>query len=235
LVYVKLSLVYQIVKGGLAIEQTIGRRLYKTLAEQIITGEIKPGQRLDERDLAERFEVSRTPVREALRGLQERGLVEIMPRRGVIVATISLDGLGELLEAQCELEALVARRAAESMTPMERKELELLHQQGALQAESGDQAGYLETNDQFHATIARGTHNAVLITMLGDLRDRLAPFRRAQTYVDRLAVSHDEHDAIVRAIFAGDPEAAFIAMRDHDARLSNNVLRMIRSRESVVV
>lgn len=217
-----------------AIEQTIGRRLYETLAEQIITGELKPGQRLDERDLAERFEVSRTPVREALRGLQERGLVEIMPRRGVVVATISLDGLAELLEAQCEVEALCARRATESMTPMERKELELLHQQGALQAAEGDQVGYLETNDQFHATIARGTHNAVLITMLGDLRDRLAPFRKAQTYVDRLAVSHDEHDAIVRAIFAGKPEAAFVAMRDHDARLSTNVLRLIRNREGVV-
>ena len=204
------------------------------MAEQIITGEIKPGQRLDERELADRFEVSRTPVREALRGLQERGLVEIMPRRGVVVATISPDGLAELLEAQCEIEALCARRASESMTPMERKELELLHQQGAQQAAAGDTVGYLETNDQFHATIARGTHNAVLITMLGDLRDRLAPFRKAQTYVDRLAVSHDEHDAIVRAIVAGRPEAAFIAMRDHDARLSNNVLRMIRSRESVV-
>src|ERR1700735_1420662 len=201
-------------------EATMGRRLYETLAKQIITGEIKPGQRLDERDLAERFEVSRTPVREALRGLQERGLVEIMPRRGVVVATISLDRLQELLEAQCELEALCSRRATESMTTMERKELELLHEQGAQQAANGDHVGYLETNDQFHSVIARGTHNAVLVTMLSDLRERLAPFRQTQSDVERrLEVSHDEHDAIARAIFAGNPEAAFIAMRDHNARL----------------
>ena len=213
----------------------MGRRLYKTLAEQIIKGEIKPGERLDERDLAERFEVSRTPVREALRGLQERGLVEIMPRRGVVVATISLERLEELFEAQCELEALCARRAAESMTPMERKELELLHQQCAQQAANDDYLRYLEANNQFHAAIARGTHNAVLITMLSDLRDRLAPYRQTQPEVEgRLAVAHDEHVAIATAIFAGNPEAAFIAMRDHDARLSNNVLRIIRSRETVL-
>ena len=214
---------------------TMGRRLYKTLAEQIITGVIKPGERLDERDLAERFEVSRTPVREALRGLQERGLVESMPRRGVVVATISLDRLEELFEAQCELEGLCARRATESMTTMERKELELLHEQCAQQAATGDYPTYLEANNQFHAAIARGTHNAVLITMLSDLRDRLAPYRQTQPEVDgRLEVSHEEHEAIARAIFAGQPEAAFIAMRDHDARLSNNVLRIIRSREGVV-
>ena len=213
----------------------MGRRLYKTLAEQIIKGEIKPGERLDERDLAERFEVSRTPVREALRGLQERGLVESMPRRGVVVATISLDQLEELFEAQCEIEALCARRATESMTTMERKELELLHQQCAQQAANDDYLGYLDANNQFHAAIARGTHNAVLIAMLSDLRDRLAPYRQTQPEVEgRLAVSHGEHVAIARAIFAGNPEAAFVAMRDHDARLSNNVLRIIRSRESVV-
>jgi DNA-binding GntR family transcriptional regulator len=214
----------------------MGRRLYKTLAEQIITGVIKPGERLDERDLAERFETSRTPVREALRGLQERGLVEIMPRRGVVVATISLERLEELFEAQCEVEALVARRAAESMTTMERKELELLHEHCAQQAAGGDYPTYLEANNHFHAAIARGTHNAVLITMLGDLRDRLAPYRQTQPEVDgRLEVSHAEHEAIARAILAGRAEAAFVAMRDHDARLSNNVLRIIRSREGAVV
>ncbi len=159
-----------------------------------------------------------------------------MPRRGVVVATISLEQLAELFEAQCEVEALCARRATESMTTIERKELELLHQQCAEQAGGGDYATYLEANNQFHAAIARGTHNAVLITMLGDLRDRLAPYRQTQPEVEgRLEVSHAEHEAIARAIFGGQPEAAFVAMRDHDARLSNNVLRIIRSRESVVV
>jgi DNA-binding GntR family transcriptional regulator len=212
----------------------MGRRLYETLAEQIITGAIKPGERLDERDLAERFETSRTPVREALRGLQERGLLEIIPRRGIVVATISLERLQELFEAQCEVEALCARRATESMTTMERKELELLHQQCAVQAANDDYPSYLEANNQFHAAIARGTHNGVLIAMLSDLRDRLAPYRQTQPEVEgRLAVSHAEHESIAAAILSGNPEAAFIAMRDHDARLSTNVLRIIRSRESV--
>jgi DNA-binding GntR family transcriptional regulator len=118
------------------------------------------------------------------------------------------------------------------MTTMERKELELLHEQAARQAAAGDHVGYLETNGQFHSAIARGTHNAVLVSMLEELRERLAPFRRTQSDVERrLAVSHAEHDAIARAIARADPEAAFIAMRDHNARLSTNVLRIIRSRE----
>jgi DNA-binding GntR family transcriptional regulator len=215
---------------------TIAARLYETLAEEIITGTLVPGQRLEERELAERFEVSRTPIREALRGLQERGLVEIMPRRGIVVATISIERLQTLLEAQCELEALCARRASEAMTSMERQELELLHAQSAEQAKREDHVGYLETNRQFHSLIARGTHNDMLISMLGDLRERLAPFRQAQSDVERrLEVAQREHDAVVRAVVDGKPEAAFVAMRNHDARLSTNVLRIIRNREALLV
>jgi DNA-binding GntR family transcriptional regulator len=214
---------------------TMSARINKTLAEEIITGLLAPGQKLDERELAERFKVSRTPIREALRGLQERGMVEIMPRRGIVVAAISIDRLATLFEAQCELEALCARRAAESMTAMERKELQHLHEQSAKQAAGSDHLGYLETNEQFHRLICAGTHNGVLVTMLGDLRDRLAPFRQAQTDVDRrLELSYDEHDAVVRAIVDGEPEAAFVAMRDHDARLSTHVLRIIRRSETLL-
>jgi len=216
--------------------KTIAARIYDTLAERIITGVLEPGQRLEERDLAERFEVSRTPIREALRGLQERGLVEIMPRRGIVVATISPARLETLLEAQCELEALCARRAAEAMTTMERKELELLHQQSAQQALADDHTGYLATNEQFHSLIAHGTHNDVLTAMLAELRERLAPFRQAQADVERrLAISHAEHERVAHAIIAGEPEAAFVAMRDHNARLSTHVLRTIRSRAAELV
>ena len=214
---------------------TMSARIYKILAEEIITGVLVPGQKLDERELAERFKVSRTPIREALRGLQERGMIEIMPRRGIVVAAISIEQLETLFEAQCELEALCARRAAESMTAMERKKLQHLHEQCAEQVAARDHQGYLETNEQFHRHIYAGTHNSVLVTMLGDLRDRLAPFRQAQTDVDRrLELSYDEHDAVVRSIINGEPEAAFAAMRDHDARLSTHVLRIIRRNESML-
>lgn len=211
---------------------TISSRISKLLAEQIIDGTYPPGSKLEERSLAEKFNVSRTPIREALRELGSRGLVEVMPRRGVVVASIGVKELAKLLEADCELEALCARRAAECMTAMEKKELEFIYEQSAGFAEKGDTAGYLENNRQFHALILAGAHNEVLVEMVTDLRERLAPFRQAQAQVhDRLTVSHDEHEPIVRAILGGDSEAAYNAMRNHHARLSNNVLRLIRSRQ----
>lgn len=208
---------------------TIAARIYKALAEQIIAGTLGPGEKIEERVLAQQFQVSRTPIREALRELKARGLVQIMPRRGAVVAQIGVERLAQLLEADCELEALCARRAAESMTAMEKKELELLHEQSAQFVAADDENGYLSVNRQFHELICTGTHNDVLASMAQELRDRLAPFRQAQSRVaGRLELSHEEHSTIVAAIVAGNAEAAYLAMRNHNARLSTHVIRLLR-------
>jgi DNA-binding GntR family transcriptional regulator len=211
---------------------TISSKISKLLAAQIIDGTFPPGAKLEERGLAEKFEVSRTPIREALRELGSKGLVEVMPRRGVVVARIGVAELAKLLEADCELEALCARRAAECMTAMEKKELEFIYEQSASFAHDENTVDYLINNRQFHALILTGAHNEVLAGMVADLRERLAPFRQAQAQVDdRLAVSHEEHGAIVKAILAANCEDAYNAMRSHHARLSNRVLRLIRTRQ----
>lgn len=211
---------------------TISSKLSKLLAAQIVDGTYPPGAKLEERVLAEKFDVSRTPIREALRELGSKGLVEVVPRRGVVVAKIGVTELAKLLEADCELEALCARRAAECMTAMEKKELEFIFEQSLTFAKNSDTEGYLANNRQFHALILTGAHNDVLTGMVGDLRERLAPFRQAQSQVDhRLQISHDDHAAIINAILAGDCEGAYNATRSHHARLSNSVLRLIRSRQ----
>jgi len=208
---------------------TISARIFEALADEIIAGKLVPGQRLEERELASRFAASRTPIREALLRLQERGMIEIMPRRGIIVAKISPERLATLLEAQCEFEALCARRACESMSAMERKELEHIHEQSAQYVRAGNHYGFLETNKQFHDFIARSTHNDVLTTMLVEMRERLAPFRQAQSLVEnRLELAQSEHEAVVNAILEGNADAAFHAMREHGARLSTHVVRIIR-------
>jgi DNA-binding GntR family transcriptional regulator len=210
----------------------IGSRIYKTLADDIIKGNLRPGEKLDERTLAERFQVSRTPIREALRLLGSRGLVDMSPRRVGVVASIGIDRLAELLDADGELESLCARRSAEYMTVMEKKELEFLHEQGAGFAEANDTEGYLAMNDQFHRLLCAGAHNEVLASLVEDLRARLAPFRQAQPEIEvRFSVSHGEHTAVVDAILKGDPEAAYTAMRSHNARLSTTVIRLLRSQQ----
>jgi len=208
---------------------TIAIQIYKALAEQIISGEFGPGDKLEEKVLAERFNASRTPVREALRELAAKGLVDLVPRRGGVVASIGVDELSDMLEAEAELEALCARLAAQRMSMLEKKQLEELHSDATAVAQRGDEAGYLEANKRFHDQICAGTHNVTLAKTVRDLRARLAPFRQTQSGVERrFEVSHDEHQAIVGAILAGNAEAAGLAMLNHNARLSTNALRRVR-------
>ena len=208
---------------------TIAIQIYKALAEQIINGEFAPGDKLEEKVLAERFNASRTPVREALRELAAKGLVDLVPRRGGVVASIGVDELSDMLEAEAELEALCARMAAQRMSMLEKKQLEQLHIDATAVAGRGDESGYLAANTRFHDLICAGTHNKTLAQTVRRLRERLAPFRQTQSGVERrFEVSHDEHEAIVSAILAGNADAAGAAMLNHNARLSTNALRRVR-------
>ena len=210
---------------------TIAARIFHSLAEEIVNGALQPGTKLDEQILADRFQVSRTPVREALREMGARGLIELIPRRGGVVANIGMTELADLLEAECEVEALCAQLAAQRMSTLEKKQLERLHDQSRQLVAAADQAGYLTQNRKFHDLICAGTHNNTIAGMVRGLRDRLSAFRHAQSGTEkRLEVSHSEHKRVVRAILASDGPGAYAAMRDHNARLSSWVLeRLVQS------
>jgi len=190
--------------------------LVACLADDILHGHLRPGVRLDEHDIARRFGVSRTPVREALGQLAATGLAEKRPHRGVIVAMISETTLAEMFVAMGELEAVAARLAAETMTPVERQTLDAVHRNARLLVQAGSAEAYAAHNTEFHSLLYAGCHNSVLQDMLTATRARLAPFRRAQfNLVGRLALSWAEHDAVVQAILRGDGELAGRAMRAH--------------------
>lgn len=190
--------------------------LAERLADDIVNGRIFPGVRLEELELASRFKVSRTPVREALRLLAATGLVERRPNRGAVVASISGDRLAQMFEVMAELEAVCARLCAERMTARERNALEELHRASASLVRSGDRESYEIANQKFHAALYRGAHNRELEDTVLAARRRVAPFRRAQfSVLGRLASSWSEHDLVVRAILAGDSEAAARTMRAH--------------------
>ena len=108
---------------------TRAEELRLQLADEIVRGALAPGAPLDETDIARRFNVSRTPVREALRQLAASGLVEARAHRGAVVARPTLDGLNEMFEAMAELEALCAGLAAERMPAAERARLEAIHEE----------------------------------------------------------------------------------------------------------
>jgi len=191
-------------------------KLANDMAEAILSGEFAPGYRLDEQLLAQRYNVSRTPVREALRQLATTGLIEIRPRRGAVVARVTPAQLEELFVAMGELEATCARLAAMSMSPTERRRLQALHERMSSVERQGDAKAFADDNHLFHALIYAGSHNSVLEEMAIALRRRLSPFRRAQFQLEgRPPRSFAEHDAVVTAIIRGDSAAAHAAMLHH--------------------
>jgi len=196
--------------------KTRAEELRAQLADDIVRGALAPGRTLDEMELARRFGVSRTPVREAIRQLAASGLVETRPHRGAVVARPSHEHILGMFEAMAELEALCAGLAAERMNPTERRALEAVHEELRVLIQGGDPQRYHEANEQFHATIYAGAHNAYLAEMTLATRGRVQPFRRAQfRLLGRLAKSHVEHDRIVLAIVRGDRVGAASAMRAH--------------------
>jgi DNA-binding GntR family transcriptional regulator len=190
--------------------------MVRAIADRIVTGYLRPGERLDEVSLAARFDVSRTPVREALGHLSAMGLVERRPNRGAIVAVVTQDHLASMFESMAELEAICARFSAERMTSAERRSLEMEHQASARLVQLRAEEDYEYFNTEFHSRLYRGAHNTHIHDLTVMTRSRLAPFRRAQFMLPgRLAKSWQEHDLIVTAIMRGDGAAAGKAARDH--------------------
>ena len=196
--------------------KTLAEELRLQLADEIVRGAHGPGATLDETELARRFHVSRTPVREAIRLLAASGLVEARAHRAAMVARPSAEHLAGMFEVMAELEALCAGFAAERMTGIERRALEDTHEKLRVLIQSGDPQRYHEVNEAFHASIYTGTHNNYLAEITLSTRARVHPFRRAQfRNIGRLAKSHIEHDRVVQAILRGEYAIAASAMYAH--------------------
>jgi len=191
-------------------------QLRKALEDEIVTGRLAPGTRLDEVSLAKRFEVSRTPIREALHQLSTSGLIEIRPRRGAIVTEVTTETLVEMFETMAEMEAICGRLATRRMSDDERRDLLNAHEACRLPAETEDVDVYYEKNVLFHRTIYLGSHNRFLANEVRQLRRRLQAYRRLQLRVrGRIGSSFAEHETIVEAIMAGDEERAAESLRAH--------------------
>lgn len=196
--------------------RTRTEKLRLQLADEIVTGALEPGTPLDEQELARRFGVSRTPVREAIRQLAASGLVDSRPHRGAVVALPTPRELDEMFRAMAELEALCAGLCALHMSPSERAALEAIHRDMGVLMQAGDVAGYDARNEIFHTAIYEGTANSYLAGIAQMTRARVAPFRHAQFRASgRLARSHEEHAAVLLAILRGDRVRATDAMRAH--------------------
>jgi DNA-binding GntR family transcriptional regulator len=186
------------------------------LEQDIVTGALRPGERLDEQGLAARFGVSRTPIRETLMQLATAGLVTLRQRRGAFVASLSLKEIIERFEVMAALEGTCGALAARRITDGERRELLEAHEACVREAAEGGPDAYYYANERFHHVIYEASHNAFLAEQARQLHGRLKPYRRLQLRArSRVASSLGEHREVVDAILAGDGGKAERLLRDH--------------------
>jgi DNA-binding GntR family transcriptional regulator len=187
---------------------------YPRLLEAIDSGAYPPGTRLIETELAARFGVSRTPVRQALSRLEAQGIAARDARGGLVVATLDYDQLGELYEVREMAEALAARLAARHASPTEIGLLDDLVAADRLRAD--DVAALAHSNKVFHQQLHRASHNRYLVQTLGAMRRSLSLLSGTTLgSPGRGAESVEEHAAIVAAIAARDEDGAEAAARRH--------------------
>lgn len=191
-------------------------RIRLAVEEEIVSGVRPPGSAIDEKALAQAFEASRTPVREALLLLAGQGLVNIVPRAGIFVHKAGAAELVSTLEALCELEAALARLAAQRASVAECDAMKTAQRKTGQLADANDPDGYQSANAGLHELIYNASGNPVLVEQVRRIRRKLAAYRsRGFDRPGRLAVSAREHALIVSAICDGDVAAAGDAMRAH--------------------
>jgi hypothetical protein len=186
------------------------------ISEAIAMGVYAPGSKLDEVELAERYGVSRTPVREALIQLGAAGFITMRPRRGANVAQISALKLVEMFDVMAELEAYCAKLAARRSTQDELAQLRATHLACEEAVTANDPEAYYLRNESFHHMLYKLSHNDFLEEQALALSRRLRPYRRLQLRVrSRVLSSFSEHAAVVEAICSGAEEQASLAIRAH--------------------
>lgn len=189
------------------------------LGEDIVNGVLKASEKLNETALAERYNVSRGPVREALRRLAERRLVVFTPNAGARVAAYSLEDMINLLTVREALESLAARLAAQNMAPEEKAALRALFEAHAVAVAADPGGSYLQAPEDwdFHYMIAIGAHNPMLTTLLCDELYLVLRLCRTQhkKVTNRGRRALEEHQRILVAIEEGDPELAAMQMQRH--------------------
>lgn len=203
--------------------------VFNTLRKAILRGELKPGERLMEIQLANKLGVSRTPIREAIRKLELEGLVLMIPRKGAEVAQITEKNMQDVLEVRKALEELSVQLACERITPEQVEEMKMAAEDFRKVLKSGDVTKIAEADVKFHDIIFAATNNQRLITLLNNLREQMYRFRveylkQKECYPQLL----EEHDKLIALISGGEVEEACELMGCHIDNQTSTVSDVIR-------
>ena len=206
--------------------------LVETLRDEIIRGDLIPGQYLRLEEIAARYDVSTMPVREALRDLEAEGLVTIFPHRGAIVTELSADELQDIYDIRVILEEMATRLAVPRMTEATLAELTSLLKQ--MENHVGDVATAVKLNHQFHLALYAASGRRHLCELNRMLRYRAQHYLHlfsVEVEAGQLPQTQEEHRAILEACKRGDAEQAAIIMHNHVAQVGRAIVEYVRQRD----
>jgi DNA-binding GntR family transcriptional regulator len=207
--------------------------VFNTLREAILRGDLKPGERLMELQLAAKLGVSRTPIREAIRMLEQEGLAVTVPRKGAEVAGMSLKDMEDVLEIREALDELAVKLAIEKISPEQLARLREVKRDFEMNTKSGDVRKIAESDVRFHDIIYEAADNPKLVSLLSNLRQQAYRYRVEYLKdAGNYPVLIREHEAIVEAIETKDYQKATQAMHEHVANQALAVKAVIEQQDN---
>ncbi len=206
--------------------------VFNTLREAILKGELKPGERLMELQLASKLGVSRTPIREAIRMLEQEGLAVTIPRKGAEVAKMTEKDMEDVLQIRDALDELAASIACEQITSEELDELRRTMREFEEYTKTADLKRIAEADVRFHDIIYKATRNTKLENMLNNLREQMYRYRVEYLKDEKnYPVLIKEHSEIVEGLSGKDKDKVTDAMHKHVENQVNAVKEIIREQD----
>lgn len=185
--------------------RTLRERIVDFIKDSVVTGRLKPGERVPEQEIAQNFGISRTPIREAFRQLESEGFLTVTPRKGAVVSPITDKDVSEFYAIKSLLEGYAAKTACEKLTDKEIKRLEGLNSQMRKSAEKNDVKGFFRLDNQFHDTFLKACGNEKLFNLIHHLVQQFERFRiTGMSLPGRMLDSVRQHGEIVEAFSKRD-------------------------------
>ena len=184
---------------------TLRERILETIRDAIMSGALKPGEKVAEPELATRFGISRTPIREAFRQLESEGYLTVIPRKGALVAYFSAKDVEEFYALKSILEGYAARKACSRLSTREINKLEAINEKLREIADEGDVRHFFKVHNSFHDLFIRGAGNEKLHEMIAALLKKFQRLRLASlSKPGRMRISVEEHEKIIEAFRSRD-------------------------------
>lgn len=204
------------------------QQAYEEIKRRVITLEFRPGEYLNEASVCLQLGFGRMPVHQAIKRLNTEGMVQVVPRKGVIVNPITLDEVKDLIEVRAANESLCAALAAERASEKEIEEMREILACAAPLTKAKDQEKLMELDREFHQAMARAARNRVLAELLARLHERSLRFWFITlSKLEQLKRVEREHRKVFKAIEARDPEAAASAIRAHIASFRRAIVKAL--------